>query len=286
MALKSIPSIGSLLLLLSTYVVASLPPGASNPTGYLVLTYYTYSFCEGPVQEKMATAMNTCISSRESLRGEPYGNGYYVYTFNDVGNVDAYLYSDQYCKTEGIFYETIILKACSTAGDPAYATYSSELPDLNIDDAIVRQVIYNLTNSSNCDHDNDIVLTSAIYTSACRINCNYNSAWETCEFTSCQNGTVKTTYSDSNDDTCSVPIGYEVTTSKCDQTITCVNGGDSSSSDEAALPTWGIAVVSVVSILAIIGAGIALYYYFILKAAAKTNSMLDVSLVRSPNSQF
>ena len=238
-------------------------PGVSSASGYLVFDYYEFSQCMGAVHEKRAVALGACVPP--GLRGEPYGSDHSIFTNNSDGEVTVELYVDAACTRFRQVYETFYFDSCSTSGDSVFYTYSAQLPDLSLYYASVDQVIYNSSNDAaeDCDRSDDVVLSYALYSNACRQNCMLNKVWEYCVMDYCVNSTVNVSYySKEANDLCpaNASIGYKTTGNTCNERISCFDPNDflppptpssdsSSDNDDSTLSTGGIVGVVIACIV-------------------------------------
>lgn len=255
-----------------TFVIGSIPDGVANPEGYVVFKYYKYAGCEGAVEETMATAVEICIPGSTSLRGEPYGNENYIYRLaGDFVEVWAFAETDFDCTGSSNKKKSVLFDACSTSGDAAYATFSATLPDLSLDGAIVRNVVYD-TDLPACNRNDSVILTYALYTPECRNNCYFNNIWEYCDFPYCEGHTVNITYYDHKGRTSGLLLGHELSSSSCREDITCYNVSSNGAKDDGnSIQGWVVAVIVVVTLVtaAVVAVGV---YYFKFGAASKSET--------------
>jgi hypothetical protein len=263
-----------LLLYLFREVLSTLPPGISSENGYLVQIFYKYAPCDGERQEKLASAMNTCIQG--ALRGESYGSRYAIFTFDENGDVEVNLYEDYLCQKFAQYYETIKLNACSQAGDSAYSFFSQSLPDFQLTDAIVSQVVYNNSYSAYtedaCDHTNQTILTYGLYSQSCFNNCYSKSGWIDCRFDYCVDGILNSTYYTQGSSTCGGGISeWKQSTSNCAQEISCYKGDREEDDDELSGGAIAGIVIGCVGFAAVVSA-VVYYFVFYLPSGKKSRS--------------
>jgi hypothetical protein len=276
-----------LCLSLLTFSLVSASTGKSNPQGYLVNEYFQYASCSGKTTAKIALAMGICVNS--GMMGTPWINSYFIYSFDENGDVKADLYADSSCTSDPYGQEIIQIDACAQAGNSIFSTYSTILPSFNITDPIVEQTLFEWTNSSrnNLTACGDSVVTyHAKFRDMCQFDCGAGDG--SCLFTSCVDDIANITFSKSinkGGSSCSDDItGTEQWTDTCFQEITCYPPSDETDSqsddddNDKKLSDGAIAgiVIAVLVVVAMLG-GVA--YYRLSASSTKSKNNLDTEFL-------
>jgi hypothetical protein len=170
--------------------------------------------------------------------------------------------------------ESFYFDQCSREG---FAYFSAQVPQLGgVDYASVQQVVYAADSAdpddTDCDLSSAVVLTSALYSDQCTLNCYFERSWKYCTFDQCSNATAtaNVTYFDYHppEPVCSAEaqLAYQAFSSSCAERISCLNPADfqpassSSDDDDGGLSSTElvVALVVVFAVLAAVVAGVVL----------------------------